>query len=283
MPKKKDRKIGFSWNKNANNGFAAVKLHYTADPAKRSKEWKKKASFGMDHKAWQTEMELSWETYAGEPVYGREFTVRTHVFEERVEPDADYPFLIRGWDFGGNHSCVVTQYIHGRVVVLDEFPNVGYNTRRIAREIQEECNRRYGPDFHYLEAIDPSGAWEGKTSTGLACKDIMVNELNMKVVPGVQDPTRRIDAVMKFLVTMQDAQPTLMLNPGLPMLTQGFLGGYHYPEKLTKNQKINRPEKNEYSHIHDALQYACTVIKAQNYNYMGEIDISSLDGLNYDL
>jgi len=284
VPKKrKDIDIpGFSWKKNPNNEFAAVKLHYTADPKKRSKEWKKKASFGMTQKAWDTEMELSWETYAGEPVYGKEFSPDAHVLQKRVEPDPRYPFLLRGWDFGGNHSCVVVQYLRGKVMVIDEFPNMGYNTRRIAREINEICHERYGEDFVFTEIIDPSGMWEGKTSDGKACGDVM-RDLGLNLVPGIQDVTRRIDAVMTRVITLQDGKPQLQINPGCHMLIQGMKGGYHYPEKETKNQKTNRPEKNEYSHIIDALQYVCTRLDPGHDAARLEFDLSKLKGNKYDL
>ena len=158
--KKPTKKItGLTHYMNKNNGFCAIKLHYTADPAKRTDEWKRKARFGMDAKAWLTEMEMSWQTYAGEPVYGTEFARDVHILSEEFQPDPEYPQLLRGWDFGGNHSCIVAQYLRGTLYVIDEYANMGYNTRRIARQIQEDCNLKYGPNFRYLDVIDPSGMW----------------------------------------------------------------------------------------------------------------------------
>jgi hypothetical protein len=273
---------GYKEWKNKNNGFTCIQLHYTADPNKRSKEWRKSAEFGMDAKAWATEMELSWETYAGEPVYGREFTQEMHVLNSRYEPDSYYPFLIRGWDFGGNHSCVVAQYMRGVLYVIDEYPNMGYNTRRIAREVAEDCNLKYGNEFNYVDVIDPSGMWEGKTSDGKACGDVM-RELGMELCPGVQDVSRRIDSVMKLLVSLKEGKPCLRVNPSCNMLIKGFLGGYHYPEKETKNQKHNKPVKDEYSHIHDALQYVCTRVNDVGDAYYGEVSVDDLGGLKYDL
>jgi hypothetical protein len=43
------------------------------------------------------------------------------------------------------------------------------------------------------------------------------------------------------------------------MVIEGFIGGYHYAFNKFGQLKIE-PEKNEYSHIHDALQYVCTRI-----------------------
>lgn len=261
MENKKKPLQGYSAWTNPGNGFRCVRLHYTAHPGKRSDEWKRSAKRGMPDKQWATEMELAWETYAGEPVYGREFNQAVHMRTERFEPDTNYSVLYRGWDFGGNHSCVVTQYIDGTLYVIDEFPNMGFNTRRIAKDIQEECFRRYGNSFTYVDVIDPSGMWEGKTSTGQACADVM-KELGMHLIPGVQEPTKRIDAVMRLLTGLRNGKPQLQLNPSCSMLAEGFKGGYQYPEKETQNQKKNRPLKNEFSHIHDSLQYVATKIDA---------------------
>ena len=273
MPGEKNSK-GFRTWKNKGNGFQVVELHYSADPKKRTAEWKRKAAYGMDARSWATEMELSWETYGGQPVYGKEFSHDLHIFKERVEPDPDYPMLIRGWDFAGNHSVAVLQYVKGQVRVLDEFANLGYNTRRIARDIIDECKLRYGDGFRYTEVIDPSGMWEGKTSTGMACSDIM-DELNLTLMPGIQDPSRRIDAVMKYLVTLVDGETALRLNPSCSVLIGGFKGGYAYPEKETQNKKRNRPVKNEYSHIHDALQYAMTRITE-----VGDTEVDFFSGMD---
>lgn len=278
----KKKNIGFKHGINKGNGFAWVQLHYTADPAKRSQEWKQRAKHGMSEKAWLTEMELSWESYAGEPVYGSEFNRELHIMDETFEPDPEYPQLLRGWDFGGNHSCVVAQYLNGTLYVLDEYANMGYNTRRIATQIQEDCALRWGENFTFTDIIDPSGMWEGKTSDGKACADIM-RELGMELIPGEQDPSRRIDAVMRLLVTMQGGKPKLQLNSSCKMLIEGFLGGYAYPEKIGKNVKKAKPEKGEHSHIHDALQYVATKLDARSDAFLAEIDLTKLRGGRYDL
>jgi len=247
---------GFKSYKNKNNGFAVFELHYTADPKKRSKEWKRQASSGMSKQQWDTEMELSWETYSGEAVYGKEFNRELHIMKKQMLPESDIP-IFRGWDFGGNQSCVMCQFIDGCLYVLDELPNAGHNTRQFAPQVMHFCNEHYGVEFHYIDVIDPSAMWEGKTAGGLACADIM-RELGLTPVPGLQSPDKRIDAVMKLLVTMRNGHPCLQINPNCAMLISGFLGGYHYPEKLIKNRKMDRPEKNEFSHVADALQYVAT-------------------------
>lgn len=269
MKKVEPQNPGYRAWKNKNNGFAVFELHYSADPKKRTKEWKQQAMHGMSKQAWDTEMELSWETYSGEAVYGKEFNKDLHVLPQKVRPEADVP-LFRGWDFGGNQSCAICQYIDGVLFIIDELPNAGHNTRSFAPQVITFCNQNYGNDFHYIDVIDPSAMWEGKTAGGQACADIM-RELGLNPIPGIQSPDKRIDAVMKLLVTMKNGKPCLQVNPDCQMLISGFLGGYHYPEKLLKNRKMDRPDKNEYSHIHDALQYVATQLNTIQHNRMCDI------------
>lgn len=274
---------GYKIFRNPGNGFIAINCHYTADPEKRTDTWKKRMRSQMDAKEWATEMELSWETYAGEPVYGNEFNPDLHIAKEIIEPNPEYPILIRGWDFGGNHSCVLLQYYDGTVYVIKEWANVGYNTRKIAGAIQEECNLTYGNQYRYIEVIDPSARWEGRSSEGISCVDVM-KDLGMEVVSGIQEPTKRIDAVMKKLITLNNGKPSLILSPRqCPMLERGFRGGYQYPEKATANQKKNRPLKNEFSHIHDALQYPLTKLHSIGmYEYDDIFLNDSLGGYTFD-
>ena len=46
------------------------------------------------------------------------------------------------------------------------------------------------------------------------------------------------------------------------MLLRGFRHGYRYKKKRT-GELEDKPDKNEYSHIHDANQYADSIIDLQ--------------------
>ena len=61
-----------------------------------------------------------------------------------------------------------------------------------------------------------------------------------------------------FLNTMIDGAPAFQLaRENCPVLRKGFLNGYHY-KRISRSgderyQEV--PNKNDFSHIHDALQY----------------------------
>lgn len=254
---------GFRDWKNKKNGFYVSELHYTADPAKQTDEWRESAKHGMTEKAWQTEFELSWEVYSGTPVFGKEFKKELHVCEERYEPDPDLPIL-RGWDFGGNHAVVTAQNRRGRLYLIDEFANLGYNTRRIGQEVIEACSDLYPENRHYIEYIDPSGLWDNsKAAEGRACAQILREVYGLQLVPGIQAVQTRIDSVMKLLINLKEGEPMLRVNPGMLLTIQAFQSAYAYPETIAKNQKINKPEKTHpFSDLMDCIQYIAT--KYQN-------------------
>ena len=56
---------------------------------------------------------------------------------------------------------------------------------------------------------------------------------------------------------MVDGSPGLVLDPACVQLIKGFQGGYHYRRMSVSGDRYeDRPFKNKFSHIHDALQYA---------------------------
>lgn len=51
------------------NRVAVIKLHYLADPGKRSQEWKEREMAGMEPYQWRQEMEMDEKARGGQPVF----------------------------------------------------------------------------------------------------------------------------------------------------------------------------------------------------------------------
>jgi hypothetical protein len=60
---------GLQIRQNTRNGFVVATLHYTADPRKRSKEWKKEAFQGMSQAKAEQEFEISYDAMLGEKIF----------------------------------------------------------------------------------------------------------------------------------------------------------------------------------------------------------------------
>jgi len=57
---------------------------------------------------------------------------------------------------------------------------------------------------------------------------------------------------------MIDGHPALLVDPSCATIKKGFAGGYHYRRlNVSGTERFEeKPSKNRFSHVHDALQYA---------------------------
>lgn len=81
----------------------------------------------------------------------------------------------------------------------------------------------------------------------------------VKVVaaPGQNDWVLRRDAVDEMLRRMVDGRPAFLIDVGkCPVLGAALSGAYAYPRLQTSVERYaDRPLKNQFSHVADALQY----------------------------
>lgn len=73
------------------------------------------------------------------------------------------------------------------------------------------------------------------------------------------DIDRRVGAVESWLLGARDTGPALLIDRArCPTLIRALNGGYRYAKTRAGVRKAT-PDKNEYSHVMDAFQYACLV------------------------
>ena len=71
---------------------------------------------------------------------------------------------------------------------------------------------------------------------------------------------------------MREGKPMLLLHPNCKMLRKGFNGKYGYRRLHTSQEKyVDKPDKNDFSHIHDALQYVATYLFADRLRGFKEV------------
>jgi len=165
-----------------------------------------------------------------------------------------------GWDFGLTPACVVVQITaRGQVRVLKEYTAEDIGIRTFANNV---VIPRLSIDFVYNKVGwsegDPAGAKGDEIMEELSC----IGELNALGIPtnaaSTNDPDVRINSVRYFLNLMIDGQPAFLLcRTGCPILRKGFMSGYHFKRMSISGDARyqDRPNKNKYSHPHDALQY----------------------------
>jgi len=242
--------------KNPNNGFVIFELHYSADPSKRSPEWKEEVRKGMPRRKFLQEYEKSWESFSGLPVFD-DWDKEAHGIKGPIEPLVGLP-LLRGWDFGLTPACVVVQLQEDCLCVLKEFTAVNMGAERFSTLVLKECAVLYPSwadqrrDWH--DYIDPSGNFRKDTDEGTCAK--ILDGKGLRTIPGAITWEERRTSVETFLTRRTKKGVCFKVSiPGCPMIVRGFDGGYRYNESAVEIEANNlRPIKNEFSHPHDALQ-----------------------------
>lgn len=253
--------------KNPKNKFCVMEIHYTADPAKRSPQWKEDVSASMPRRDFLREYEISWETWEGLPVY-TDFDVKIHGIQGHIEPHLGLP-LLRGWDFGLTPACIVAQVQEQTLCAIKEFVGFNIGIERFSDMVLTSCAQLF-PRWRdtkrdWLDFIDPSG-FAKKDTDEKSCAQILTGPgKNLRVQAGEITFTKRRQSVESFLTRRYKNRNCFEVSlSDCPMLVRGFKGGYQYPEHsadMTANEL--RPEKNEFSHIHDALQMVSSVLRRQ--------------------
>jgi hypothetical protein len=199
----------------------------------------------------------------GKPVYP-EYNDNLHCAD--LEPI--HGTIRRGWDFGLTPACILTQVRpNGQWLVFDELCGdelgiTGIST--FADAVLRHCGEKY-PDYRFEDFGDPAGEQRSPMTADReqkTCFDIL-RAKGIDIRGAEQNLTSRLECVRKPLNTLVDGRPQLQLHSRCKKLRKGFNGRYCY-----KRVKIagaaeryhDEPDKNEYSHPHDGLQYVATSV-----------------------
>lgn len=197
------------------------------------------------------------KSLSGKPVF-RSFVYDTHVAKDTLRPmRTETRPLIIGFDFGLNPSAVICQLdMFGRLMVLDAITSEGMGVLRfIQTKLRPTLTTARFQGLPIIVVGDPAGAQRAQTDER-SCFDILKQE-GFKVMPArTNSLIARIAAVDAYLMRQVEGVSGVIIDPCAKVLIGAMRGGYRY--KIKKNGELeDAPEKNDYSHIADALQYAC--------------------------
>ena len=261
---------GVEFWKNPDNEFVVVDLHYTANPRKRSPEWREAVRKSLPIRDFLMEYEKSWQTYEGKPVY-EDWNNTLHK-TDTIEIEPGLPLLL-GWDFGLSPACVICQLVGKQLRIIKEFIETDGSINKLAPVVwswlSTEClTWVHDSDRMIKSFIDPAGFNRAETDEG-TCAKVLRAEGFKKLLPGPVRWEPRRQAVEHFLTrTYGSGSGLLVAEDDCPITYEGFNGGYQYPEKVREIEpnKI-MPLKNKFSHPHDAIQYVCAGAKELGRQY----------------
>ena len=206
----------------------------------------------------------------GLAVYSADYDDHVHVARLELTPNPAWPLYI-GLDAGGDPSAVLIQVAPGaNVRVLAELISEhGTGPDRFGQAMSDllasprfgEFNRRDIAGFP-----DPSAFWGGDgVSRSLSDQDWVTRfrqaaQFDCRAPAATNALFPRLQAVRDQL-RKPGPQPGLLLDGRhCPQLRKGFMQGYQFGKVQRANAAGTHmpelPVKNEYSHVHDALQYA---------------------------
>jgi hypothetical protein len=191
----------------------------------------------------------------GKPVHP-DYNDIFHASKETLEPIPNRVVYI-GLDFGRTPAAVFGQKIaEGRWIIIDELVTQDMGAQRFANEVLGPKLRGKYKDFDFEIYGDPSGDDRGQTDENTPFD--MLHAANIEVEPApTQDLVLRIGAVDACLNRAPGGRPGMLISRHVKTLRKALSGGYYYKRLQVAGEELyrNKPYKNNYSHIAEALHY----------------------------
>jgi hypothetical protein len=204
----------------------------------------------------------------GLPVY-TDFDERRHIAPHILRPAPGLPIVL-GFDAGLHPAGVICQPMpDGQWRVLEELYWGRMGPGRFAELTRLALESRYRENDIQVAAADPSALYGADKEGGeLSWLDIVSRALGLHLTPAPSnEPDLRLEAVRSMLTyAIAPEVPGIWVSPVCKTLIKGFAS--HYRLKVDQHGKpvggeAARPEKNEYSNLHDALQYAALTARGR--------------------
>lgn len=166
--------------------------------------------------------------------------------------------LNMGIDFGLTPAAVFFQIsTMGQKRVLSELVATRLGAKNFAKQIQEHLGQKYGDGVKMGNMTgDPAGEAEAQTDETTPFQ-MLASEGVIAKPAHTNDPQIRIEAVNSCFGQLIDGEPALVIHPDCKMLRKACMGGYHYRriQVVGEAKYDNKPHKNMFSHVAEALQY----------------------------
>ena len=174
--------------------------------------------------------------------------------------------LLLGSDFGRTPATIIAQMgLDGVLYVLDEVYGENMGAEQFIEELlRPKLINEYGfPSCPLINFADPAGLNSNEVVNISAIQKF--NQYGIRTVPAPATNGNRvqirIDTVSELLRRSYKGRAAVQVSSRCVMLRKGFNGHYCYRRLRTGAEGDERyteePDKNEYSHFHDAFQYLC--------------------------
>ena len=189
----------------------------------------------------------------GKPVYPM-FAPDVHVASEEIPIAAGLPVYV-GVDFGLTPAAVFGQKVRGRWLLQSEIVAIDMGIVRFAEVMRNELATRFAAAGEAIIYGDPAGDFRAQTDESTPFH--ILRGAGLRAFPTHSNSVDlRLEAVSSQLGKMVEGKPALLIDRRCPTLIKGFEGGYAYKRMEVSGERYaDKPDKNMFSHVHDAAQY----------------------------
>lgn len=184
-----------------------------------------------------------------------DFRDETHCAKEPLAPIKGWPILV-GLDFGRSPAAVFAQLVNNRWIILDEIVAFDVGATKFAPLVKRKLDERF-PGYAVELYGDPKGADKVQSDENTAY--MVFESFGMRVEPSPVPQNNietRTSAVTFVLCGLERGAPRFLLDPQrCRTLKVAMAGKYHYKRIKGTGGYDEKPAKDRYSNVSDALQY----------------------------
>lgn len=205
---------------------------------------------------------------SGTAVFRDSFKSSFHV-RSGLLPNRYFPLLL-GQDFGRDPCTAIMQMDpRGRLVCLEEViaEDIGLEGH-LEKQLRPVLAQDRYVGIPIVMIGDPSGA--AKSSIYEETTFDVLRRMGFQAVPApTNDLDKRLRAVEGWLLKQYDGSGAILFDrERCPTIIRGLAGGYRYARTRAGVRKP-LPDKNEYSHPLDAVQYVCLATHGRAHELLG--------------
>jgi hypothetical protein len=195
---------------------------------------------------------------SGTAVFANSFKRGFHV-RQGLRPEGAGMLLV-GQDFGRNPWSIICQPLpSGRLRVLEEVPGVDIGLEQhLIEHLKPALMKPQYLGRPLLVIGDPAG--KARSSLFEMNEFDLLARHHLAALPApTNDPDRRIRSVERLLLQAPRGEPMIEFDEeNCPQLVFGLNGGYRFA-KTKDGETKPKPDKNDFSHVNDGLQYVTLV------------------------